>query len=280
MVIYADILLVLNWWLDFLLLLGVRRALGVVAKPWRLALGALIGALSACTLFLPPMPWWLSLLVKLVAAAAMVFIAFSWQSWRSFCRQGLLLFGFSAGLSGLCGALYFFAAPADFYVFNGVVYYSVPPLLLVVLTAVCYGALCLVEMMLRRRAPAGRCFTLRLAYGGNTVSVRCLYDSGNHLTEPFSNRPVLVVEQAVAECLLPIPVLLEELPAGKAGWRLVPFDSLGGQGLLPAFVPDQVVVLAAEGERILPSCYVAVCPRLGRGEYQGLLSSALGEELT
>ncbi len=281
MVIYADILFTLNWWLDFLLLLGVRRALGVGARPWRLALGALVGALSAAVLFLPMLPWWLSLAVKLVAAGAMVAIAFIWQGWRAFGRQVLLLFGLSAGLAGLCGGLYFFAAPTDFYVFNGVVYYDLPPLLLVALTVVCYGGLCVVESLMRRRAPAGRCFTLRLSYGDSTVSVRCLYDSGNHLTEPFSNRPVLVVERAVAACLLPVPASPEELPPpDRAGWRLIPFDSLGGQGLLPAFVPDQVVAVTAGGERTLSPCYVAVCPRLGRGEYQGLLGSALGEELT
>ena len=54
MIVYGDILLALNWWLDFLLLLGVRRTLGGGARPWRLALGALGGALSCFTLFLPP----------------------------------------------------------------------------------------------------------------------------------------------------------------------------------------------------------------------------------
>lgn len=279
MVIYADILFMMNWWLDFLLLLGVRRALGVGTKPWRLALGALVGSLSAAVLFLPTIPWWLSLAVKLAAAGAMVAVAFIWRGWRAFWRQVLLLFGLSAALAGLCGALYFFVAPTNFYVFNGVIYYDFPPLLLVVLTVVCYGALTAVESLMRRRAPAGRCFSLKIWYGDRVVTARCLYDSGNHLTEPFSNRPVLVVERAVAECLTPVPVSPEDLPPGE-GWRLVPFDSLGGQGLLPAFVPNRVVAVTAAEERVLPPCYVAVCPRLGRGEYQGLLGSALGEALT
>ena len=55
MVIYADILLAVNWWIDFLLLLGVRRALGGGVKNWRLALAALIGAVSSFVLFLPPL---------------------------------------------------------------------------------------------------------------------------------------------------------------------------------------------------------------------------------
>lgn len=280
MVIYIDILLVLNWWIDFLLLLGVRRALGGGGKPWRLALGALVGAASCFVLFLPPLPVWLSLLIKLAAAVFMVLVTFRWQGWRGLVRRVFLLFGLSAGLAGLCGALYFFVAPEGFYVFNGVVYYSLPPLLLVALTVVCYGLLWLSEVLLRRRAPAGHTFRVRLTYGANAVEFPCLYDSGNHLVEPFSGHPVLVVERAVAEQLLPVPSSVEELPVhSEAGWRLVPYDTLRGGGLLPAFVPRKTVVITRQGERCIPACYVAVGDRLGRGEYQGLMGTAMGEEL-
>lgn len=273
-VIYIDILLALNWWIDFLLLLGVRRVMGGGVRSWRLAVGALVGSLSCLTLFLPPLSVWLTLAIRLGAAALMVTVAFRHRCWRDWWRSVLLLFTLSAGLAGLCGALYFFVAPEGFYVFNGVVYYSVPPLLLVVLTVVCYGLLWLAEQWLRRRAPKEHVFRVRLSYGDKQVTFHCLYDSGNHLVEPFSGRPVMVVERGVAEELMPKLPSVEELPTdGK--WRLIPYDTLGGSGLLPAFVPTEVVC----SDRILPPCYVAVCPRLGRGEYRGLMGSAMGEDL-
>ena len=278
MVIYIDILLALNWWIDFLLLLGVRRAMGGGVRSWRLALGALVGALSCFVLFLPPMSVWLSLLIRLLAAALMVTVAFRRRSWQDWGRRVILLFALSAGLAGLCGALYFFLAPQGFYVFNGVVYYSVPPLLLVALTVVCYGLLWLSEQLLRRRAPKEHLFRVRLTHEGRTVTFPCLYDSGNHLVEPFSGRPVLVVERGVAEELLPVPPSVEDMPA-QTGWRLIPYDTLGGSGLLPAFLTDSATVLRRDTEHRLPECYVAVCERLGRGEYSGLMGSEMGEDL-
>lgn len=276
-VIYIDILLALNWWIDFLLLLVVRRAMGGGVRSWRLAVGALVGALSCLALFLPPLSVWLTLLVRLGAAALMVTVAFRHRSWRDWWRRVLLLFALSAGLAGLCGGLYFFVAPQGFYVFNGVVYYSVPPLLLVALTVVCYGLLWLAEQWLRRRAPKEHLLRVRLSYGEKTVTFPCLYDSGNHLVEPFSGRPVMVVERGVAEELLPALPTADELPAnGK--WRLIPYDTLGGNGLLPAFIPTEAAVLTHRGTHGLPPCYVAVCERLGRGEYSGLMGSALGED--
>ena len=64
------------------------------------------------------------------------------------------------------------------------------------------------------------------------------------------------------------------------GWRLIPYDTLGGGGLLPAFIPAEAAVLTRHGALSLPPCYVAVCERLGRGEYSGLMGSALGEDCT
>ena len=276
MIIYADILLALNWWIDFLLLLGVRRALGGAGKPWRLAVGALVGAVSCLTLFLPPIAVWLSLLIRLSAAALMVTVAFGIRSRRDWVRGVILLFALSAALAGLCGALYFFLAPQGFYVFNGVVYYSVPPLLLVALTVACYGLLWLFEQALRRRAPREHLFRVTVTHAGRSVTFSCLYDSGNHLTEPFSGRAVLVVERAVAEELLTYIPAVADLPAG---WRLIPYNTLGGNGLLPAFIPASVAVISRGTTYPLSPCYVAVCDALGRGEYQGLMGANMAENL-
>ena len=276
MIVYGDILLALNWWLDFLLLLGVRRTVGGGARPWRLAMGALVGALTCFVLFLPPMAVWWSLIIKWITALLMVLLAFRWQGWRQLFRRTLLLFAFSAGLAGLCGMLYFFVAPDGLYVINGVVYYAFSPWLLVALSVLCYVFLRLSEYWMRRRAPAQRLFRVTIRLGQEQVVFPCLYDSGNHLVEPFSGHAVLVLERGVAEQLLVVPNGPEEIPIG-AGWRLIPYDTLRGGGVLPAFVPDGVVVTTPQGERSIPDCYVAVCDRLGCGEYGGLMGSAMGE---
>ncbi len=276
MIVYGDILLALNWWLDFLLLLGVRRTLGGGGRPWRLAVGALLGALSCFVLFLPPLSVWWSLLIKLAAALIMVLVAFRWQGWRELTRRVFLLFAMSAGLAGLCGMLYFFVAPDGFYVVNGVVYYAFSPLLLVALSVLCYGLLWLSDYLMRRRAPACRMFRVTVTVGEKQVTFPCLYDSGNHLVEPFSGYPVLVAQRHVAEQVIAVPHSAEDLPVG-AGWRLIPYDTLRGGGLLPAFIPHSVSVTTPQGERAIHDCYVAVCDRLGRGEYQGLMGTAMGE---
>lgn len=276
MIVYADVLIAVNWWIDFLLMCGIGKMAGLATSGWRLALGGLIGALLSLTLFLPPMAWWLSLFLKLITALPMVMVSFGWHGWHRLCRLTLLLFGLSAALAGLCGALYYFVAPRGLYVENGIVYYGISPILLVVLTTVCYGILWLTDSFTHRRSPAFSRYTVNLTFGGTTVSVCCQYDSGNHLIEPFSGCPVLLVERTALDKLR-LPAVAGNVPVG---WRMIPYESIGGKGLLPAFRPEKITVRTAGGERELTDCYVAICDRLGRGACQGLIGSVLGNQLT
>ena len=53
LVIYADVLVVVNLYVDFFLLWCVKKALGLRARARRLVLGALAGALAALYVALP-----------------------------------------------------------------------------------------------------------------------------------------------------------------------------------------------------------------------------------
>lgn len=86
------------------------------------------------------------------------------------------------------------------------------------LTVLCYAALWLVERVLRRRAPVQHSFTVTVYREGQAATLPCLYDSGNHLTEPFSGRPVLVAERAALAALGQLPQGAEQL--SRAGPRL------------------------------------------------------------
>lgn len=56
----------------------------------------------------------------------------------------------SALFGGVAYALWFFAAPAGFYVVGGVVYYDVSPLMLTALTVVSYAAVSVWDRLTRK----------------------------------------------------------------------------------------------------------------------------------
>ncbi len=275
MVIYLDVLLAVNWVIDFLLLHATARLTRTPARGGRLVLGAAVGAASCCVVLLPALPAPLSVAWKAAGACAMTAAAFRWSGVGPLLRRTAVLFVLSAAFAGAAMALWVFAAPTGLQVVNGVVYYELSPLLLIALTAVSYGLLCLVGRFMRRREPVGRAYRLRIVYHGQTAEVAALYDSGNGLVEPFSGAPVAVADYAaVAALLTPAWEPSRRTPPGA---RLIPYSSVGGDGFLPAFRPERLTVCGEEGEWDVSGAYVAVCGGLGGGDHGALIGTALTE---
>lgn len=76
-----------------------------------------------------------------------------------------------------------------------------------------------------------RYYPVRLIYCGKKISGKGLLDTGNHLMEPISHRPVMIGEKKFLTPLLktePIPVM-----------RYIPYHSIGKErGILAAFCAD------------------------------------------
>ncbi|MBO5797540.1 MAG: sigma-E processing peptidase SpoIIGA, partial [Clostridia bacterium] len=242
MILYVDVLLAVNWVIDFLLLHALARLLRIPCRRWRLVCGSAVGAAACAVVLLPPLPAWISVLFKAVTALLMVATAFGLRAWREWLRRTVVLFVLSAAVAGVALAVWWLAAPPGLAVVNGVVYYDVPPLLLIGCMVGAYGLLCLYARWTRRRAPVGQHFRLRVGFAGQTVEIPALYDSGNALAEPFSGSPVAVADYAAVAALL-TPAWSPEQTAPPPGARLIPFSSVGGRGVMPAFCPDRLTVM-------------------------------------
>ena len=271
MTVYADILLLLNLYIDFFLLWTVRRLLGLRARPRRLLLGALAGALLSLTalLGLEGLP---ALLLGVATALAVTGAAFAPLPLHRFLQAAGCFWLCTLGLAGLVLFALRFFAPRGVTLLGSVVYLDLSPALLFGCTLGAYGLYALARRLLPAGRSALRCSWLTIVRGEHTVRVYAKADTGNALREPFSGLPVIVCQREALEEVAPPGVLA--YPSGEAagGLRLVPFDSLGGGGLLPAFRPDRVL---SQG-RPAGDCYIALCPRaLSAGQYQALYDPAL-----
>lgn len=159
-VLYLDVLIAVNLLIDFLLLSAAARILRLPVRKGRLLAGASVGALSCCMILLPPFPAAVSVLLKLAAAALVIRVTFRWFGWRTYIKEIAAFFIGSTLLAGIAYALVLFAAPEGLYVVDGVVYYNISPMTLVLLTAGCYLLLWAGEHFFKRKSPA--CLEYRL----------------------------------------------------------------------------------------------------------------------
>lgn len=106
--------------------------------------------------------------------------------------------------------------------------------------------------------------TLRVEFLGKTVFAEALLDTGNRLREPFSGLPVIVAGSTLGRALGLPKEFPDDLPDG---FRYVPYAGVGGEGLLPCFFPDSLLVDGAQ-----PACdvWIALYPRPLPGRVRAL----------
>lgn len=242
MTVYLDAVMLLNFLVDFLLLLGTNRLSGFPGNPVRCAGAATLGGIyaGACLLhgfhFLGNTVWRGCILLLMAVCA----FGIDRNAWKR-CGVFLLL---SLALGGAASCFHKRDAFALVLAAGGIW----------LLCRIGFGG-----------GIGGREYVpMTLSLGENSVQLTALKDSGNTLRDPISGEEVFVIGPEAAETLTGLT--LEELRAPLEtmakhpipGLRLIPFHAVGGGGMLLGLRFDKVLVgnctksaiVAFSGEKI------------------------------
>lgn len=251
---YLDLIIALNFAVDFLLLLGTNRLAGYPPSPGRAAIAAVLGALYGGACLLPGFGFLGNTLWRFVSLALMALTAFGFR--MSALRRGILFTLLSMALGGVAMGLsrsrfWSLVAAAGF---------------------VC--ALCVIGF--RGKAGGSAYIPVELCYAGKHLRLTALRDTGNTLRDPVTGQQVLVVGAEVARQLTGLTRQQLEKPVETMGsipgLRLIPYRAVGQPGgmLLALRIPE-VRIGKWKG-----STLVAFAPEgIGsEGEYQALTGGA------
>ena len=100
MVIYVDLVLILNLFLDFLLLMSVSVILTRKTKLKRLLFGSMVGGISTLLLFIN-VSTLISLILKIILGLLMVLISFGYHSIRYTLNNLFYLYTLSFSVGGV-----------------------------------------------------------------------------------------------------------------------------------------------------------------------------------
>ena len=250
MVVYLDILLILNFFVDFFLLLGTNRLAGYGPSIRRAALAAALGAAYSALCLAPGFSFLGNLLWRTVCLALMGGIAFGFQ--KSAARRCVLFYLLSMALGGVALGLKAGNALTLIFAAGGV-------------AVLCYFGF---------RGKLGKTFVpVELTYGEKTLSLTALRDTGNSLRAPITGETVTVLSPAIGERLgIPGEVLRDPAGAMLPGLRLIPARTVGGGGLLAAVRCDSVAI----GGRAVGTLVAFAREDFGNGEYQALTGGSYG----
>lgn len=288
MVVYIDVLFIINLIINYFILLAVSQILKRNDKRLRLFVGAALGAVYGSLMFFPELNFLYTALLKLVFSVTIVAVAFKCHSIRNFLKLIAYFYIISMLFGGIIYAIQFYFAPPILLVKNGVAYLDISPLYLILSGAGCYIAVKLFSRLFHRNAQTKDIYNVRIEIGQSSVALAALLDSGNDLSDAISGYPVVVAEYKRIEPLIP-PALRKIYKTGKITnppelgqegfgrrFRIVPYGSVGNAGgILPAFRPDKLVVDGAGIE----TSQVIVAVTNKRLSDDGLFSALLNPRL-
>ncbi len=263
MTVYADVLFLVNFSLDYVSLYITGRLMSRPLYVRRLAAASALGALYAVSALFWNIPEPLYIAATLAVSGIMCLFAY-----RRACKgalasavetagSALLLFSVGCALGGAMTAIYSL----------GKGYSAGEPggggAGTMTMTAVAAAAVTVTALAGRvaKKRRGVKHARVTLTDGGKSVTLDALSDSGNLLFDPTSGRPALIVSADAAADVLPQKIreaALSEDVAGSAAAlppelltrvRLLPVSNVYGKGLLLGFRPDAVTVEQGGSER-------------------------------
>lgn len=235
--VYIDLLFLINFMMDYLLLLAVRKITSNPSSRWRLVFSALAGSILTCFFIVCPLPaGWKIFFFYLFPNSIMLLAAFKIRSLKEFIRFFFLLYigGFLLG-----GIFSFFRQ----YIRTGSLFF--------LFAVISYELLGVVWNMIRhmQRFHTYLC-RISLQMKDRKVFVNGLLDTGNCLKDPDTGFPVCVVEKEAVKELLP------ENPYGR--FRYITYRSVGKEGGMIALVKFDSMHIYGKRERTIQDVWVGI----------------------
>lgn len=243
-----------------MILLSVKKIRGLHTRTIRLLCGALTGAVGSLVILLPAMPIWLSWCVSIGEALCMTATAFLPMRFSGYLKAAGTMFLISFCYCGIMTAALAIFSPKNLMVRNSTVYIGISPLTLILMTLLCYIVMKIIWKLSAKKVTQPISCDVEICHHGKTVALKGTVDTGNTLHEPFSGECVMVGKAGLFREMFDVKKCMngDSREIVRNGVRLIPFHSVGGNGVIPAFRPSEIY-LKDHHRKTEIHAYLALC---------------------
>ena len=240
MKIYVDLIIILNFFLDFLLLLAVSLILKRNVSLKRVSLGSLIGGISILFLFISVSSLVL-FIFKVLISIIMVLVTFSYKDFKYTVNNLIYLYLLSIILGGF---LYYVNNELS-YKNVGLVFFhdklGINWLLIIILSPIIISIYVIKSRKLKEEY--SKKYEVEITFLNNKKVLLTGYlDTGNNLFDPYKKRPVIIIDKNV-------------LKGYKPRCVLVPCTTVKGNHLIKCFKIKKLII---NGKIIKDECLVGI----------------------
>ncbi len=240
MIIYVDILLLVNFLVDFFLIRATAYLLKTRIGLKRNILASIISSLFSLIIFLPPINTFLSFILKIIPAILVAIICNIHKNFKMLLRWTLFFLGTSFIYAGFMMALWMLFKPSKLAIFNGIVYFNISPLLLITLSFVFYVIFLLISKVTTLNSQTAKRVDISLKFNDKTLKTKAMVDTGHTISDVFGNSIMIIIEKRVAVSLFGLneteDMIMLKMPDRddlKAKYRVVTVNTVSGEKLMP-----------------------------------------------
>lgn len=280
MVIYLDVLILINLYVTYFQILAVSAFTHRKSVWYRKLSAAGIGAVASLSIFIPQEMVLTLTLLKIFLCALIVFVAFGYTGFRAYAVSVLFLMLVSFVFSGLMLCVWLFAAPMKMLFINGTVYFGVDTMTIILSTCAAYGVVRIIRYILDKNGKTDGKYTVIIKNNGRECRLSALADSGNGMVDCFSGLPVIVCRRDMCADVSPPAIDMIENNSDISdigtqmikGVRIMPFSTVGKGGLICMFKAESVVIDDETNEEKYPVNVLIGIVIGGRQEYEAIFN--------
>ncbi len=247
LVVYADILIILNIIVDYFLILASASLLHIKPKLYRIIFASVIGGISSLYIFAPDLGFFMGIIYRIVICLLMSLTAFGFRGIKQYLRASGILMLVTCGYGGIMTAVYTLLKPNGMAVGNSVVYFNISPAVLIGASVASYILFSIISSIFARTSKLAERCKITITAEDESITIDGIIDTGNSINDIFGNSEVIIADSKYIESLLggTDPNKNEKL---KSRYRIMPCSTVSGNGTLEGFRCDTATVSDGEKE--------------------------------
>lgn len=279
MIVYADILFMINFFSDYLAIYGTSKVTYIYTKMKRIILGALAGGIYSIFIFDERLSWLYCSFIKIFVSSVIIFISFGKINLKNYFKLILNFYIISFVMSGMIIFLSnidgVFTMSDGFFLWDSNLFIIFTGGLAAIISVVYF-----LKKLGRNNIKHKEKINVDIHMEGKNISVVGMMDSGNLLLEPINQYPVIIVDyNSIKEILS--DDLKEYLKKGNTltnninrnyihKIRIIPYKTVGTTSVLKGFKPDYIVI----NNKIIKDVVIAVSydELFDNNEYNAILN--------
>lgn len=191
----------------------------------------------------------------------MVFFAFSFHRALQLFKTIAIFYFSNLIVLGFVIFICFLTKTKAIAINNSIIYFNISSINLIASAFVAYVASVIIIRLHNRTLGKEEIYTLVITNNNVEVSLYAFLDTGNRLREPFSNAPVIIVDQGKVIDLI-----------GNSKTRLIPSSTISSNAYLSAFKPDSIILKSTKSCHRLDNVYIALSDNVSNKSYSAILN--------